>query len=207
MRIFIAGASGIIGRALVPLLVARGHAVTGTARRRCSIQALEALGARGVIVDVYDRQALIDIVQKTRPEIVIHQLSDLPDDPAQRIAYGARHARIRREGTRNLVDATLAARARRLIAQSIAFSPTTAEVADATATLERLVMTCGGFEGVILRYGRFYGPGTYFPEGAAPAPAVSIERAAHETVVRVENTDSGIFLITDSHVGRIALCE
>src|SRR5262245_14736859 len=123
MNVFVAGASGVIGRPLVRLLVAAGHTVTGTTRSRDRAPTIEALGARAVVADVYDVMALHDAMLACKPDVVINQLTDLPDarDPAQIVASRAGNAHIRTEGTRNLMAAAGAAGARRAIAQSIAF--------------------------------------------------------------------------------------
>src|SRR3569833_2522347 len=124
MRIFLAGAGGAIGRRLTPLLLADGHDVTGTTRTPKGARALEAAGIRPEIGDVFDADALMRVVREARPEVVIHQLTDLPRefDEAQMAAASPRNARIRIEGTRNLVTAALATAARRFIVQSIAFA-------------------------------------------------------------------------------------
>jgi nucleoside-diphosphate-sugar epimerase len=122
-RIFLAGAAGVIGR-LTPLLVANGHSVWGATRSPNNCEFLRKLGARPVVVDVFDAAALAAAVLEAEPEIVIHQLTDLSVllDPAKRSAALARNARIRDEGTRNLVAAARKAGARRLVAQSIAWA-------------------------------------------------------------------------------------
>jgi hypothetical protein len=124
VRIFLAGAGGAIGRRLTPLLISAGHAVTGTTRSAEKADDLKAAGIEPVVVDVFDQDALRDAVVRARPDVVIHQLTDLPQviDPAQLAGWLARNARLRIEGTANLIAAALAAGARRLIAQSIAFS-------------------------------------------------------------------------------------
>jgi nucleoside-diphosphate-sugar epimerase len=123
-RIFLAGAAGVIGRRLTPLLLAHGHSVWGTTRSSGNTEFLRKLGGRPVVVDVFDAEALATAVLDARPEIVIHQLTDLAvvHNPAKRSSALARNARIRDEGTRNLVAAARKARARRLIAQSIAWA-------------------------------------------------------------------------------------
>ena len=123
-RIFLAGAAGVIGRRLTPLLLAHGHSVWGTTRSPDNGEFLRKLGARPVVVDVFDAEALATAVLDAKPEIVMHQLTDLAavQDPAQRSSALARNARIRDEGTRNLVAAARKAGARRLIAQSIAWA-------------------------------------------------------------------------------------
>jgi nucleoside-diphosphate-sugar epimerase len=124
VRIFLAGASGAIGRRLTPLLLAAGHEVTGTTRSTDKAEQLKAHGVEPVVVDVFDAGALRAAVIAARPEIVIHQLTDLPQviDPASFPDVLARNCRLRIEGTANLVVAARAAGARRLIAQSIAFA-------------------------------------------------------------------------------------
>ena len=111
MRVFVAGASGAIGHPLVPRLVAAGHDVTGTTRSQRSAEAIRAAGAGAAIVDALDAAALHEAVERAAPEVVVHELTALPErfNPRKRDLYDATN-RIRREGTRNLLDA---ARARR----------------------------------------------------------------------------------------------
>jgi nucleoside-diphosphate-sugar epimerase len=107
MRIFLAGAGGVIGRRLTPLLCANGHAVTGTTRLEGKAQAIAALGATPAVVDVFDAAALVRAVADAAPDLVIHQVTDLPSAPGTPgyEAGLARNARLRIEGTRNLVAA------------------------------------------------------------------------------------------------------
>ena len=107
MRILVVGATGVIGRRLLPLLVAAGHEVTGTTRSADKQKMLQRLGAKAAVVDAFDAAALTTAVQAFKPDVVIHQLTDLPDtiDPAQMPEVLARNARVRIEGTRNLMDA------------------------------------------------------------------------------------------------------
>src|SRR5690349_4365178 len=119
MRIFLAGASGAIGRQLVPLLVAEGHVVAGTTRSESKATMLRELGAEPIVVDVYDAEALREAVVAFAPDLVMHQLTDLPSDPAQIPERAADNARIRDEGTANLIAAAQAAGAERFLAQSI----------------------------------------------------------------------------------------
>src|SRR5262245_19537457 len=123
MNIFVAGATGVIGRPLVTLLVRAAHTVTGSTRSAGKAADISALGAMPAIVDAFDAAALMQAVAAARPQVVIHQLTDLPDssDPAGMAASRARNSRLRIEGTANLVAAAKAAGAKRLIAQSIAF--------------------------------------------------------------------------------------
>jgi nucleoside-diphosphate-sugar epimerase len=120
VRIFLAGATGVIGVRLVPLLVSAGHEVAGLTRSPAKREALFELGAHAVVADVYDAAALRDAVVDFGPELVLHELTDLPDDLAK-IGDGAANARIRREGTRNLLAAARAAEAPRFVAQSVAW--------------------------------------------------------------------------------------
>src|ERR1700733_7527733 len=117
MRIFLAGARGAVGRRLTPLLLADGHSVTGTTRSAAKAAELGAQGVTPVVLDVFDAGALRNAVVKGRPEIVIHQLTDLPQvfDPAQMAASRQRNTRLRIEGTANLVAAAVTAGVRRLI--------------------------------------------------------------------------------------------
>jgi hypothetical protein len=124
VNVFLAGATGAVGRRLSLLLLADGHAVTGTTRSRAKEAQLRSDGVTPVVADVFDSQALRDAVVRAKPEIVIHELTDLAGllEPNRRDQVLARNARLRIEGTANLVAAAIAAGARRLIAQSIAFA-------------------------------------------------------------------------------------
>ena len=121
MRIFLAGASGVIGIRLTPLLIDAGHEVAAMTRSPAKADALGELGAEPVVCDAYDAEALREAVVAFGPEAVMHQLTDLPDDASKIEEFGPRNDRIRRDGTRNLLDATAAAGADRLFAQSIAW--------------------------------------------------------------------------------------
>jgi nucleoside-diphosphate-sugar epimerase len=186
MNIFLAGATGAIGRFLVPLLVDAGHRVVALTRSADRTSQLEQLGAVPVLGDVYDAARLARLVAESEAEIVIHQLTAFgtkSGDPY------AETIRVRVEGTRNLIAAARAARVRRFIAQSISFvcspsgsgltdeetplyldasSPVRA-LAEAVASLERQTLDARGMSGIVLRYGWFYGPGTsYDPQGTIP---------------------------------------
>ncbi|MSP21930.1 MAG: NAD-dependent epimerase/dehydratase family protein [Dehalococcoidia bacterium] len=122
MRVFVAGAWGVVGRVLCPLLLAEGHDVTGTTRSSARATAMRAAGVAPVQLDVYDAKGLARALQDARPQVVIHQRTDLAELLTPRGATDEtfrRNARLRIEGTCNLVSATLAAGAPRLIAQSI----------------------------------------------------------------------------------------
>jgi nucleoside-diphosphate-sugar epimerase len=176
MRIFVAGATGIVGRLLVPLLVGAGHEVTGTSRTPHGTGRVRALGAAAVQVNAFDTNGLRDAVTAAAPDVVIHQLTALAEGNT------AENARIRREGTRNLVDAARRAGVMRIIAQSVAWayapgdSPADESTPfDLTAPLPRASLIGGVIaleetvaeleEHVILRYGTFYGPGTWYSPG------------------------------------------
>ena len=191
MRVFLAGATGVIGRRLVPLLVAAGHEVSGTTRspERCAL--LRESGGSPVICDVFDANALREAVVSFSPDLVLHELTDLPDD-ASLIGDGAANARIRRNGTRNLLAAARAAGAARFVAQSVAWA-LEGEGGAAKAELERSVLDAGG---VVLRYGRFYGPGTYYPDTLPPPPRIQIDLAARRTVDLLD-APSGIVEVVD----------
>src|SRR5260370_22573687 len=177
MKIFLAGASGVIGRRLTPLLLGAGHQVAGMTRRGANARAREAAGVAAVVVDVFDADALKEAVMRAAPEIVIHQLTHLPHafDEAELAASYPRNARIRTEGTCNLIAAAKAAAARRFIVQSVAFGyaaggepHSEADPLDVTdgpravtvrgaADMERQVLA-SQLEALVLRYGFFYGP-------------------------------------------------
>lgn len=192
MRVFLAGASGAIGRQLVPLMVAAGHEVAGMTRSPGKVEMLRELGADPVVVDVYDGEKLREAVIGFRPEAVMHQLTDLPPDPAEIPAKGAANARIRTEGTRNLLDAARAANAVHFVAQSIAWRlPGSSH--DAVDEHERMVLDAGG---VVVRYGQFDGPGTYHEHDLAEPPRISVEEAARQTLPLLE-VPSGIVTIAE----------
>ena len=210
MKIFLAGAAGAIGKRLVPLALNAGYQVVGTTRSTTKENALRAAGVEPVVVDVFDAPALLRAVCAARPDIVVHQLTDLPPalDPARMAEGTLRNARLRREGTRNLVAAALAANVPRLVAQSIAwmYAPgpephgeddpldvraagTRAVTANGVATLERLTTASPPIDGVVLRYGHLYGPGTGADAGAPTRRVASLAstRASgyrHHTPVR-----------------------
>lgn len=172
MRIFVAGASGVVGRRIVPLLIERGHDVTGLTRRPDAAEAIEKSGGQAVIADVYDADATADAIATARPDAIIHQITDL--SAGDRSA----NARIRDVGTRNLVDAALRFGVGRIIAQSIAWAyesgagpATEATPLDLHADADRLgtVSSIAALENaarrlpewVVLRYGTFHGPDTW----------------------------------------------
>jgi nucleoside-diphosphate-sugar epimerase len=173
MRIFLAGATGVIGRRLVPLLIAQGHQVTGLARTEAAAGRLRAQGSAAALADVFDAAALTSAVRAAAPDVVIHQLTDLSGGRTDA------NARLRRDGTRALVDAARAAGARRMIAQSICWAyqpgadPASEDVPlDLAADEPRLTTVTGVAEleaavrelpeWVVVRYGLLYGPQTWY---------------------------------------------
>ena len=177
MRVFLAGASGVIGIRLLPLLVGQGHVVASMTRSPQNAERLRQLGGEPVVCDVFDAELLIEAVTRFEPEAVMHQLSDLPDRLDELEAHAAGNDRIRSEGTRNLIAAAQAAAADRFVAQSIAWRPAgeRGEVIDAH---ERQVFE---IDGVVARYGRLYGPDTYYEDTLPPSPRVQVAEAARAT--------------------------
>ncbi len=177
MKILLVGATGVIGRRLIPLLIASGHVVAGTTRVAEKSQFLRKAGASPVVVDVFEREKLFAVVRETQPDIIIHQLTDLGERNT------VTNARIRKVGTRNLVDAAKEAGVRHLIAQSISWVCVPGEgPADESVPLDidapeprrvtiegvqALESAVGEMEkGIVLRYGTLYGPGTWYaPDG------------------------------------------
>jgi nucleoside-diphosphate-sugar epimerase len=192
MRIFVAGATGALGAQLVPRLVADGHDVAGMTRSERKAERLRALGAEPVVCDVYDAERLAEAVTRFAPVAVVHALTDLPPDQRDLSAAAAANSRIRREGTRNLLAAARAAGARRFLAESIAF-PTQGDGQAAVEEHERAVLDAGG---VVLRYGRFYGPGTWHEQDTAPPPAVHVAEAARRTVEALD-APPGVIRVVD----------
>ncbi|HXV51849.1 MAG TPA: NAD(P)-dependent oxidoreductase [Solirubrobacterales bacterium] len=237
MRIFLAGASGAIGRPLVPALVTAGHRVTGMTRRERAAERIREDGAEAVICDVFDPEALEVAVGAARPDVVVHQVTSFPTvlEPRKKGLFDT-HNRVRREGTRNLIAAARAAGATRFVAQSIAFvyapvgGPVKTEddpvaegaggefgaTLDAALELERQVLGADGLEGLALRFGAFYGPGTSyaadghqasevrrrrFPivgDGAGITSFIHVADGAAATVAACERGAPGIYNVCDS---------
>jgi nucleoside-diphosphate-sugar epimerase len=189
VRVFVAGASGVIGVRLVPLLVAAGHTVAGMTRSPRKVETLRDLGAEPVVCDAFDEGALREVVVGFQPQAVVNELTDLPDQPT---AISDGNAHMRRAGTRNLLAAAKAAGASRFIAQSVAWQ-LSGEAGEAVSELERLVLAA---DGVVLRYGRLYGPGTYYEGDKPEPPRVHVDEAARRTVVALDAV-SGIVEVSD----------
>lgn len=208
-RVFLAGASGVIGQRLVPLLVDAGYVVGGMTRSAGKTDLLRQLGAEPILCDVFDRETLIRVVRDFGPDVVLNELTDLPDDVGSIGAHAELNARIRTEGNQNLIEAARQVGSQRqsgsprYLAQTVAWQLPDGPDARAVAELERSTLAQGG---VVLSYGQFYGPGTYNPgtdssgtdgESQLPAePRVQIDHAAKLTVEHLD-APSGVVVITD----------
>lgn len=218
-------------------LIAAGHQVTGITRSADSAAELDAAGCRGVVCDVFDEEELRHAVTGASPHVIVHQMTALPHalDPRQKGVYEATN-RLRSEGTRLLIEAGRRAGARRVVAQSIAFlyAPEGSAVKDETATvmtagaegefssalaaladMEGQVLGAEGMEGLVLRYGFFYGPGTAYASdgywagevrrrrfpivgsGEGVFSFIHTEDAAAATVAAVERGRPGIYNVVD----------
>ncbi|MFN8234397.1 MAG: NAD(P)H-binding protein [Actinomycetota bacterium] len=192
MRVFLAGASGVIGVRLTSLLVAEGHEVAGMTRSPGKADALRALGAEPFVCDVYDPDALTEAVSAFHPDAVLHELTDLPDDVSRISGFEAANSRIRREGTRNLLAAAARAGCDRFVAESVAW-PLSGDGGAAVDEMERAVLGAGG---VVLRYGQFYGPGTYHEDEPPEPPRIHLDEAARRTLPAL-TWPSGIYVIAE----------
>lgn len=193
MRIFVAGATGVIGRRLVPLLVSAGHEVAGTTRSDDRANKIVELGAEAIVCNVFDAQSLFSSVSNFKPDVAWHQLTDLPDDRSLLSEFGPANNRIRREGTTNLLKAAKAAGARQFISQSVAW-----QLADdggrAVFDLESAVHAAGG---VVIRYGQLYGPGTYYQSALPDHPRIHVDEAARRSLAALEMQNGTLTLIDE----------
>ena len=236
MRIFVAGGTGAIGRPLIARLLAKKHAVVALTRSPEKVGALEKQGIEAAVADVFDPDAIKDVMRRAKPEVVIEQLTALPKSYTRESmsAAAAFNTRLRLEGGGNVLAAAHAAGVRRYLRQSIAFwavpgpgladeetplafdaSPAVAEDARIVTELEHLLFANPAIEGIALRYGFFYGPGTWFnPDGDVGqqvreqkfpivgngdgvASWLHIEDAAIATVAAAERGNPGIYLIAN----------
>jgi nucleoside-diphosphate-sugar epimerase len=207
-RIFLAGGSGVVGRTLIPLLLADGHTVVATTRSKAKLPALRELGATGIVADAFDAGSLTKAVVKSRADVVVHQLTDLPDglDPAHMAEARLRNSRLREIGTANLVAAAEAAGSSRIIAQSIAFAyapgstpygedaPLDPQMTGVIA-LERAIIGAGP-RGIVLRYGKFYGPGTGF-DAPPPGGPLHVADAAEACRLAIGHGHRGAYNIAE----------
>jgi nucleoside-diphosphate-sugar epimerase len=245
MKVFVAGATGVLGRTLVPQLVTRGHDVVGMTRSASKQEMVRNLGAHPVVADGLDPDAVAEAVASAEPEVIVHELTALSGPVSmrdarhpERSAVGIMTGRLRTEATDHLLAAGRAVGARRFVAQSFAAfrwartgGPVLTEAdpldpdppaalrmgQDAIVHLERAVTTIDWGEGLALRYGGLYGPGTTIAVGpdAVMATAarkrrlpiigdgggvfshVHIEDAATATALAVEHAPPGIYNIVD----------
>jgi nucleoside-diphosphate-sugar epimerase len=246
MKIFVAGASGAIGARLVPALVRHGHEVVGTTRTPAKTERLRQLGAEPVLMDALDEVAVKDAVAAASPEVVVHELTDIPDtiDPRKLDEQFAATNRLRTEGMDHLLEASRAAGVRRFVAQSFAawvYARTGGPVKVETDPIEtdppssvhqtlaailhveRVLTEAADIEGLVLRYGGFYGPGTSLGEGAALLEMVRkrrfpivgggagvwsfihIDDAAAATVAAIEGGRPGIYNVTDDEPAPVSV--
>lgn len=192
MRIFLAGATGLIGIRLLPLMLAGGHVIAAMTRTPGKVDGLRATGVTPILCDLFDGATLTAAVKDFEPDLVVHQVTDLPDQIDKLADFLPGNDRVRGEGTRNLLAAAQAAKAPGLLAQSIAWrsGPGTGPVLDAH---ENGVISAGG---TVLRYGFFYGPGTFFESEPPGHPRIHIDEAARRTMPFLAGPP-GIFTIAE----------
>jgi nucleoside-diphosphate-sugar epimerase len=247
MRIFLAGGTGALGRSLIPRLARRGHHIVATTRNPEKFERLRTLGAEPVVMDGLDREAVMDAVRSATPEVVVHQMTALASLRNFR-KFDEEFAltnRLRTEGTEHLLEAAQAAKARRFVAQSYTGGWTSSRqgsglqtedeplasnpprgmegTRDAIARLETLVTNVPNIESIVLRYGSFYGPGTFldrggevveqvrrrrfpiFGDGSGLWSFIHIDDAAEATRVAIEGNQTGIDNIVDDDPAGIAV--
>ena len=246
MKIFVAGATGALGRQLLPRLAERGHEVTGMTRTESKQQLVRDLGGRPVVADALDPESVARAVAGAAPEVIVHQLTAIPHDLDMRHFDRdfAQTNRLRTEGTNHLLAAGRAVDVRRFVAQSNTNiyarmgGPVKAEddalddrpperlraAAEAIRHVEAAVTGAGWTEGVVLRYGAFYGPGTNFSLGPEDAIVkamrkrqvplvgkaggvwsfVHIEDAAEATVKAIEGRGPGLYNVVDDEPAAVA---
>jgi len=237
MRVFVAGATGAIGKRLVPQLVEAGHEVTSITRREENLAGLYEMGAEPVLCDVFDAGKLGSVLAQAEPDAVINELTDLPQslNPRRLAEYYAANNRVRREGTRNLLSAARGAGVRRFLVQGSAYwyAPTGGAVKTEEAPLyldapspigqavqtikdvEEAVLSAEGIEGIVLRYGMFYGPGTWYAKdgdvgrqvrkrrypmigrGEGTYSFIHVDDAASATVAALERARPGVYNVVD----------
>lgn len=236
MRIFVAGATGAVGRPLLRMLGERGHDVAGTTRGQEKTGLLRELGAESIVCDALDSDAVHETIIGWRPEVIVNQLTALsaPLNPRRYVRWLEPTNRLRAEGTRNLVQAAAAAGTRLLVSQSIAFAyrwdGSTLKTEDdplfdadmgfgpalaALRELEHRTLMTPGLEGIVLRYGYFYGPGTSYATdgdvaqlvrrrrfpvvgpGTGQFSFIHVDDAAAATVTAIERGGRGTFNVVD----------
>ena len=185
MRILVAGATGVLGRATLPHLDA--HHVLGLTRSREKLALLRALGVEGVVCDAYDSEALLRVAQQARPHVVVNFLTDLSGRSSEA------NNRLRREGGKNLVDVAELAGSHRLVVESVAF-PLKGAAAEALDQMEQTALEAP-LDVLILRFGRLWGPSTWYQEPPEP-PAIQIDDAGVRAANLITEGHPGIYLIT-----------
>jgi len=216
MRVFLAGATGVIGRRLALLLRDARHEVTGTTRNPAKASWLQAAGVTPVVVDVFDADAVARAVADARPQVIIHQLTDLPNAPGTPGYAAGQEAnrRLRIEGTHNLVRAAAMAGVGRIIAQSIAFvyapgngargekdpldvaaEPPRQSTVQGIVALEREVLQTPDIAGIVLRYGYFFGSGTWY-DSPPKRPSVHVDAAAHAALLALDK-GNGVYNVAE----------
>jgi nucleoside-diphosphate-sugar epimerase len=236
MKVLVAGATGAIGRPLLPLLIKAGYRVAGITRSAEKATLLSGAGIEPVVCDVLDRAKLVETLAKVRPEAVIHQLTELPQDlDLKKLEeFYRKNNRIRSEGTKNLLDAARLAGVRRFLVQSMAswYRPgknglrtehdqlylnapePVGKGVRALKYMETIVLE-SELEGIVLRYGAFYGPGTWFSRNGSAAKQVlarkypiigngsgvyswiHIDDAAEATVAALDRAQPGVYNVAD----------
>ncbi len=245
MKVFVAGATGAIGTRLVPTLVRNGHEVVGTTRTPSKRERLRRLGAEPVVIDALDEIAVKDAVGAAVPDVVVHQLTAIPDavDPRRLDRQFAETNRLRTEGTDYLLEAARASGARRFVAQSFAMwayartggpvkneadpietdpPPSVRQTLSAILHVESALANETDVEGIALRYGGFYGPGTSICEvgpvvemvrkrrfpivggGRGVWSFIHVDDAAAATVAAIERGAPGIYNVTDDEPAPVA---
>ena len=245
MKVFVAGATGAIGKQLVPRLVAAGHEVHGMTRSESKQPMLYELGAVPVVADALDADQVAEAVGRARPDVIVHQLTAIPGrfDPRHLDRDFALTNRLRTEGTDHLLSAGQAMGVRRFVAQSVGawsyvrtggpvkseedpLDPAPAremrELLAAIRHLEQAVLGARWTEGIVLRYGAFYGPGTSmapgeesfelvrrhrFPlvgDGGGVWSFIHIADAAEATVAAVAHGSRGVYNVVDDEPAAVA---
>jgi nucleoside-diphosphate-sugar epimerase len=235
MRILLAGATGVIGRPLVDRLIGDGHEIVATTRDEARAHGLRERGAQAVVLDPFDAPAVRAAVRAAEPDVLVHQLTALPrePDPKAMAASLALTNRLRRETVPLFLAAAREAGARRAVVQSISFvtrpdgrpvhdedAPLHLEAGDGVAAvrdLEAATVGAEGLEGVVLRYGFYYGPGTWYDKDGAMGTLirkrgypvigrgrgrmsfVHVDDAVEATVCALDRGAPGVYNVTDDH--------
>jgi 2-alkyl-3-oxoalkanoate reductase len=245
MKIFVAGARGAVGRRLLPMLASRGHSVLATTRSVETAAQLSAFGAQPIVIDALDRAAVVRVLEKAQPDVVVHQLTALSH--AKSLKHFDREFavtnRLRTEGTDHLLAGGRAAGVKRFIAQSFTGwtnpregsrvkneddpldphpPPSMQQTLDAIRYLERAVTEARGVDGIVLRYGYLYGPGTSFAPGGDIFEAVRrrrfpivgsgagiwsfvhVDDVAMATVIAAEGSPPGLYNVVDDEPAEAA---